>query len=104
MGSLALSASTATARPMNPHRARGRNGARVFASVGIGEADAEIIRIALLPAAATAEVRLGMQNQFGWRYAVDFEVLRKNRTVRIGSTWIVPTGQVLPRLTSYKAA
>jgi hypothetical protein len=31
---------------------------------------------------------------------VDFDFVRQDRTVRIRSTWIVRTGEDLPRLTS----
>ena len=85
---------------LNPHHTRGRNKARVFASVGIRDADAEELRTALLQAAANAEARLGMMNLYGQRYILDFELVRQGRTVRIRSTWIVLTGEDLPRLTS----
>lgn len=85
---------------LNPHHTRGRNKARVFASVGIREADAEELRTALLQAATNTEARLGMMNLYGQRYIIDFELVRQGRTVRIRSTWIVLTGQDLPRLTS----
>lgn len=85
---------------LNPQHTRGRNKARVFASVGIRDADAEELRTALLQAAANAEARLGMMNLYGQRYILDFELVRQGRTVRIRSTWIVLTGEDLPRLTS----
>jgi len=85
---------------LNPHHPRGRNKARVFASGGIQESDAEEVRTALLRAARTAEAQPGLLNSYGQRYTVDFELVRQNRTVRIRSTWIVLTGQDLPRLTS----
>jgi hypothetical protein len=40
---------------LNPQHPRGRNKARVFASVGIGEADAEELRTALVAAASDGE-------------------------------------------------
>jgi hypothetical protein len=85
---------------LNPHHPRGRNKARVFASVGIREGDAEELRTDLLRAAANGEAQLGMLNEYGQRYIIDFDLVRQNRTVRIRSTWIVLTGQDLPRLTS----
>ncbi len=44
---------------LNSHHPRGRNKARVFASVGIREAHAEELRTALLAAANGAEAQLG---------------------------------------------
>jgi hypothetical protein len=85
---------------LNLHHARGRNKARVFASVGIRETDAEELRAALLAAATAAEARLGTANLYGRRYIVDFELARYGRTVRVRSTWIILTGQELPRLTT----
>jgi hypothetical protein len=85
---------------LNSQHSRGRNKARVFASVGIREADAEEIRTALLAAAGNAEARLGTANVYGQRYIVDFDLVRQSRTVSIRSTWVVRTGEDLPRLTS----
>ncbi len=85
---------------LNPHHPRGRNKARVFASVGVGRADAEVLREALLVAARNAEAQLGAANPYGKRYVVDFDLLRQARTVRIRSTWIVRFGEDLPRLTT----
>ena len=85
---------------LNPDHTRGRHKARVFASVGIRQSDAEELRTALLQAATNAEVRRGILNSHGQRYIADFDLVRQNRTVRIRSSWIVLTGQDLPRLTS----
>jgi hypothetical protein len=79
---------------------RGRNKARVFASVGIREADAEELRTALLAAAEGADAEIGVANVYGQRYIVDFDLVRRRRVVRIRSTWIVRIGDDLPRLTS----
>jgi hypothetical protein len=85
---------------LNPHHSRGRNKARVFASVGIGQAEAEVLRGALLWAASNEEARPGVANQYGQRYIVDFDLVRQSGGVRIRSTWIVRIGEDLPRLTS----
>jgi hypothetical protein len=85
---------------LNPHHSRGRNKARVFASVGIRQADAEELRTALLAAAGNAEATLGVANPFGQRYVVDFELVREGRTIKIRSTWIVRVEEDLPRPTS----
>ena len=85
---------------LNPQHPRGRNKARVFASVGIREADAEELLTALLAAAGGADAQIGIANVYGQRYIVDFDLMRQGRTVRIRSTWIVRIGDDLPRLTS----
>ncbi len=85
---------------LNPQHPRGRNKARVFASVGIRQADAEELKTALLGAASDGEARPGVANRYGQRYTVDFDLARAGRTVRIRSTWIVRIGEDLPRLTS----
>jgi hypothetical protein len=85
---------------LNPHHPRGRNKARVFAAVGIRQADAEDLRSALLAAAAHHEAQLGLANAYGQRYLIDFDLVREGRTVKIRSTWIILNGHRLPRLTT----
>ncbi|MBI5085488.1 MAG: hypothetical protein HZB13_12925, partial [Acidobacteria bacterium] len=85
---------------LNSQHPRGRNKARVFASVGIREADAEELRSALLAAAKDTNAEIGIANVYGQRYILDFDLVRQGRTVRIRSTWIVRVGDDLPRLTS----
>jgi hypothetical protein len=85
---------------LNTMHPRGRNKARVFASVGIQAADSEDLRSALLVAAGGAEAVPGVGNVHGQRYLIDFDLLRRGRVVRIRSTWIVLVGENLPRLTS----
>ena len=85
---------------LNPRHPRGRHKARVFASVGIRQADAEELRAALLGAAVSSETERGFATPYGQRYVVDFEFPRKGKTIRIRSTWMVRTEENLPRLTS----
>lgn len=85
---------------LNSQHPRGRNKARVFASVGIREVDAEELRTALLAAASGADAEIGVANVYGQRYIVDFDLVRQGRVVKIRSTWIVRIGDDLPRLTS----
>jgi hypothetical protein len=84
---------------LDTHHPRGRNKARVFAAVGIHQADAEILRDALLSAARNADAQPGTANPFGQRYVVDFDLVRKRKTVKVRSTWIVRIGEDLPRRT-----
>lgn len=85
---------------LNPQHPRGRNKARVFASLGIREADAEELRQALIAAAARIDAEAGAASIHGQRYVIDFQLHRQGRMVRIRSTWIVRMGEDLPRLTS----
>ena len=85
---------------LNPHHPRGRNKARVFASVGIGQADSDVLREALITAARISEAERGRPSLYGQRYIVDFDLVRPEKTVRVRSTWIVRIGEDLPRLTS----
>jgi hypothetical protein len=72
----------------------------VLAAVSIRQQDAEELRAALLATAINAEARQGESTLYGWRYIVDFDLVRDLRTVRIRSTWIVREGEDVPRLTS----
>jgi hypothetical protein len=85
---------------LNPQHPRGRNKARVFASVGIRETDAVELRTALVTAARETDAQLGVANVHGQRYIIDFDLVSHRRVVRIRSTWIVRVGDELPRLTS----
>ena len=84
---------------LNPQHPRDRSEARVFAAVGIREADAEELRTTLVAAASDGEAVPGAANPYGQRYIVDFNMARRGRAVRIRSTWIVRAGEDLPRLT-----
>ena len=72
---------------------------KVFADT-VGETDAEELRAMLLSAARDVEAVLGVANEYGQRYVVDFDFFRQGRAVRIRSTWIVRSEDGLPRLTS----
>jgi len=85
---------------LNPHHPRGRHKARVFASVGVGQANAEVLREALLVAARSAEAQPGAASPYGERYVVDFDLAYQARAVRVRSTWIMRIGEDSPRLTS----
>jgi hypothetical protein len=85
---------------LNPHHPRGRNKARVFAAVGIHQGNVDLLRDAILFAAATAEAHHRAKNPYGDRYVVDFDLPVQERVVKVRSTWIVRTGEDVPRLTS----
>jgi hypothetical protein len=85
---------------LSPEHPRGRNKARVFASVGVRENDAGALREALLFVAKNAEAEPGIPSVYGQRFAIDFNFPGNQRTVRIRSTWIVRNDETFPRLTS----
>ena len=85
---------------LNTDHPRGRNKARVFASVGIRQAQADELREAILAAAENSEARLGSATPYGQRYLVDFDLFRQGSAVTVRSTWIVRIGEDFPRLTS----
>lgn len=85
---------------LNRQHPRGRNKARVFASIGIRDSDAEELKAALHAAAINEDARLGVATPHGQRYIVDFDLARAGRTVRIRSCWIIRSGEDLPRLTT----
>jgi hypothetical protein len=85
---------------LNFEHPRGRNKARVFASVGIRQSDAARLQVALIDAAANAETRPGTASSYGERYVIDFAFDVEVGTVLIRSSWIVRTGEDVPRLTT----
>ena len=73
---------------LNPTHRVGGHKAHVFESV-LG-----------LAVARTGEAVLGMQNAYGQRYIVDFEMTTTVGTAVVRSTWIVLVREEVPRLTS----
>jgi hypothetical protein len=78
---------------LNSQHPRGRYKARVFASVGIRDTDAEELRAALLCAARDGEAQASMVNAYEQRYVVDIDLVRQGRLIRIRSTWIVASAR-----------
>lgn len=83
------------------HHPRGKHKARVFSSVlGLTAKNAELLRAALLRAAASGSATPVAQDQFGTRYMIDFEMKGPSGTGMVRSTWIIRIGESTPRLTS----
>ena len=73
----------------------------MFESVlGLTAAHAEELQQRLLAIAQTDEAVLGMQNTYGQRYIVDFEMATTVGTAVVRSAWIIRVGEDVPRLTS----
>jgi len=86
---------------LNPLHHRGRHKARKFRSLlGFTANDAPKLRQLLLKAALELEAQLGERDEFGQRYAIDFEIAGVSRNVFIRSAWIVRGNEDFARLTS----
>jgi hypothetical protein len=87
---------------LNPEHVEGRHKARVFSSVlGITRANAQVLRDALLDAAAASDaVAAKGHNGFGEVYALQFQVRTAVGTATVLSAWIVLDREDFPRLTT----
>ncbi len=87
---------------LNPSHRVGGHKAYVFESVlGLTAAHAEELQQHLMSIAQTDEAVFGMQNAYGQRYIIDFEMTTVMGIAVVRSTWIVLVGQDVPRLTSF---
>lgn len=80
----------------------GKHKARLFATA-LGRdsrCDAPELRVALLQAAETNEVRLGRRDDYGQRYTIDFLFEWRGKQATIRSGWIIEHDSDVPRLTS----
>ena len=71
---------------------RGRHQARVFQStLGVSQADAELLRQALLDAAQLhhRDLRPTDHDHYGQRYVLDFEMTTSTGSAIVRSSWIV---------------
>jgi hypothetical protein len=86
---------------LDPMHRTGKHKARVFlAASGMTANDAEVLRDALLKAVREYEAELGLKDNYGQRYQVDFSLEWRGRQAVIRSAWIIETGISYPRLTS----
>ena len=86
---------------LNPLHPRDRHKARVFLSaLGLGQLDADLLRAALLEAAASGDAMPGEVDEYGQRYLIDLEMTLGSRGAPVRSTWIILRGESAPRLTS----
>ena len=86
---------------LSPLHPRGRNNARVFASVlGLTVDDAETLRQRLLLAAISEEAVPAGQDEYGQRYMLDFDMETEAASATIRSGWIVRREEDFPRFTS----
>lgn len=87
---------------LNPQHRDGRHKARVFDAVlGITLANADVLRQALLDAAAYSDqVEPRGDNGFGEAYVVRFPLTTRKGTATVLSAWIIRHGEDFPRLTT----
>ncbi len=77
---------------------RGRHKARVFfAALAITVEHAEELREALLRATREAEATEGYTDKFGVRYVIDFIWKHGGRSALVRRSWIIRTGETIPR-------
>ena len=78
---------------------RGRHKARVFATaLGLTDADATVLQAALLQAVLVTEAVPALADQYGQRYVVDFSMHGPAGQAMVRSSWMVRTGETVPRL------
>lgn len=83
---------------LSPDHPRGRHKARVFKAVlDISTQDAELVRDALIIAAREQDTLQGSSDEFGTRYRLDFDFAHGDRSAVIRSSWIVRSGETIPR-------
>ena|SRR5206468_9228274 len=66
--------------------------------LGIGPANAEVLRTALLSAAATEDVTPGNPSPYGTKYELRFQMTGPGGSYTILSVWIIEFGKNDPRL------
>ena len=87
---------------LNPRHRSGRHKARVFqAALGITRANADILRQALLHAAATSDRTEDRgDNGFGHEFVLRFPLSTSTGSATVLSVWIIRHSEVFPRLTT----
>jgi hypothetical protein len=84
---------------LDPSHPCGKHKARVLASVlGISVDNAELLRTALLQAAASGDAKPTASDECGDRYVIDSVVVGPRGAATVRSTWIVQIGERTPRL------
>lgn len=95
--------SSTHSRRITQHKAHdeGKHKARLFAAaLGMTEQDAADLRKALLEMVKKHEASLGLWDEYGQRYTVDFQLKWGGRQAMIRSGWIIEHDSEIPRLTT----
>ena len=86
---------------LNPEHPEGKHKARLFAAaVGMTIIDAPDLRRALLEIVQTNDAELGLRDDYGQRYTVDFLLEWRGKQAIIRSGWIIEHDSDAPRLTT----
>ncbi|MFA6240811.1 MAG: DUF6883 domain-containing protein [Candidatus Hydrogenedentales bacterium] len=86
---------------LNPQSPKGRDKARVFASVlGLNQNDADTLKEVLLRAAAAEDCTPGEQDEYGRRFTIRFEMRTSRGIGWIQSGWFVRHDEDFARLTT----
>jgi hypothetical protein len=84
---------------LNPEHLDGQHKAYVFQSaLGMGIAEAEELREALLQSVKIYDATPSKSNQQGQKYVIDFPIARLEKQAVIRSAWIVRHNENFPRL------
>jgi hypothetical protein len=86
---------------LNPQHDRGKHKAKLFAAIlDLDSNSGEILQALILDAIPVYEAILGLSDQYGQRYIVDFPISRNQNTANVRTTWIVRPTEDFPRLVS----
>jgi uncharacterized protein DUF6883 len=86
---------------LNPLHPEGKHKARVFAAtLGFSSSDAERLHAMITSAISTEEASVGICDEHGERYVVDFATRGLRGIVTIRTAWIIDQGETVPRLIS----
>lgn len=86
---------------LNTAHDEGKHKARLFAAaLGMTAQDAADLRNALLTVVDTHEASLGLQDDYGQRYTIDFQLEWRGSEAMIRSGWIIEHDSEIPRLTT----
>lgn len=86
---------------LNKQHPRGKHKARLFETMlDLTDQDARGLQATLLEIIKTHEAIEGRHDQYGKRFIIDFEMIRKKRKAVIRSSWIIRKGEDFPRFIS----
>ena len=86
---------------LNPTHSRGKHKARLFAAIlGLTSGHVEALQTFILRALQQYDAVLGMADEYGQRYVVDFSITRNQNTAMVRTAWIIRPDETFPRLVS----
>ena len=84
---------------LNPEHRVGKHKARLFAALlEMNKDDAEALRNILLQIVRTRDTEIGVRDDHGQRYRIDFVLTWRDREAIILSAWIIRHHEDFPRL------